>query len=445
MMTATLTRLFDFAGAGTNFRRETIAGLTTFATMSYIIFVNPAILSSAGMDFGAVMVATCLSAAIGTLLMALLANYPIALAPGMGINAYFAFSVCQGLGIPWQTALAGVFISGVAFIALALFRFREKIISSIPAGLKNAIAIGIGLLIAFVGLKEGGIIASHPVTFVRLASLREPIALLTLFGLLLTAILLARRVVGALLLGIFATTVLALLRGLVKFQGVFSLPPSMAPTFLKLDVVSALDLGFATIIIVFFFVDLFDTVGTLVGVGEQAGFLKNGQLPRGGRALLADAITTTLGAMFGTSTVVAYIESAAGVAEGGRTGFANLVTAALFIIALFFSPLAQMIGGGIQVGNDLYHPITAPALIIVGGMMVQNVLHIDWKDATESIPAFLTLISMPLTFSIVDGMALGFISYPIIKLVSGRGKEVSLAVYILMAVFLIRYLFLLER
>ncbi len=440
-MTQALARFFDFAGTSTNFRREMIAGLTTFATMSYIIFVNPAILSAAGMDFGAVMVATCISSAIGTLLMAVLANYPIALAPGMGINAYFAFSVCQGLGIPWQTALAGVFFSGIAFILLAFFRFREKIISSIPDSLKNAIAIGIGLLIAFVGLKEGGIIAAHPATFVRLASLREPIALLTLFGLLLTAILLARRVVGALLLGIAATAILALLIGLVKFQGVFSAPPSMAPTFLKLDLQSALNLGFITIILVFFFVDLFDTVGTLVGVGEPAGFLRNGQLPRGGRALMADAIATTAGAVCGTSTVVAYIESASGVAEGGRTGFANLVTAALFIIALFLSPLAQMIGGGIKVGNEIYHPITAPALIIVGSMMVQNVLHIDWKDFTEAIPAFLTLISMPLTFSIADGMALGFISYPIVKLAAGRGREISVAVYILMAVFLLRYLF----
>ncbi len=439
-----LAKFFDFAGTGTNFRREIIAGLTTFATMSYIIFVNPAILSAAGMDFGAVMVATCVSSAIGTLLMALLANYPIALAPGMGINAYFAFSVCQGLGIPWQTALAGVFLSGVLFIVLSLFRFREKIIAAIPNGLKNAIAIGIGLLIAFVGLKEGGIIASHPATFVRLASLREPIALLTLFGLLLTAILLARRVTGALLLGIVASTLLALLLGLVKFQGVLSFPPSMAPTFLKMDLMSALNLGFVTIILVFFFVDLFDTVGTLVGVGEQAGFLKNGQLPRGGRALMADALATTAGAACGTSTVVSYIESASGVAEGGRTGFANLVTAALFIIALFLSPLAQMIGGGIKAGSEVYHPITAPALIIVGSMMAQNVLRIDWKDFTEAIPAFLTLIGMPLTFSIADGMALGFISYPIVKLAAGRGREVSVAVYVLMLVFLLRYLFLLE-
>ncbi|MDZ7290892.1 MAG: NCS2 family permease [candidate division KSB1 bacterium] len=442
-----MAKFFNFAETGTTFRRETIAGLTTFATMSYIIFVNPAILSApdaANMNFGAVMVATCVSSAIGTLLMAFLANYPIALAPGMGINAYFSFSVCQGLGIPWQTALAGVFFSGVLFIVLALFRFREKIISSIPDSLKNAIAIGIGLLIAFVGLKEGGIIAAHPETFVRLASLREPIALLTLFGLLVTAILLARRVVGALLLGIVVTALLALLLGLVKFQGVFSFPPSMAPTFFKMDLKSAFDLGFVTIIIVFFFVDLFDTVGTLVGVGEQAGFLKEGQLPRGGRALMADAIATSVGAVCGTSTVVSYIESASGVAEGGRTGFANLITAALFILALFLSPLAQMIGGGIQVGSTFYHPITAPALIIVGSMMVQNVLRIDWKDFTEAIPAFLTLISMPLTFSIADGMALGFISYPIVKLAAGRGREVSLAVYILMAVFLVRYLFLLE-
>lgn len=410
--------------------------------MSYIIFVNPAILAAAGMDFGAVMMATCISSAIGTLIMGLLANYPIALAPGMGINAYFAFSVCQAMGLSWQSALGGVFLSGVAFIVLALFRFREKIINSIPASLKNAIAIGIGLLIAFVGLKEGGLIAAHASTFVQLGSLTSNIAVLTLVGILFTAVLVARKVVGALLLGMLATTLVALAMGLVHFQGLLGAPPSMAPTVFRLDLRTTFDLGFVTIVVVFLFVDLFDTVGTLVGVGGQAGFLREGKLPRAGRALFSDAVATVIGALAGTSTVVSYIESAAGIAEGGRTGFANVITAMLFLLAIFFAPLAQMIGGGIAAGDAVLHPITAPALIIVGSMMLQNVLHIDWFDATESIPAFVTIVGIPLTFSIADGMALGFISYPILKWAAGRRREVSLAVIVLMLVFVMRYILL---
>jgi AGZA family xanthine/uracil permease-like MFS transporter len=411
--------------------------------MSYIVFVNPAILSAAGMDFGAVMMATCISSAIGTLIMGLLANYPIALAPGMGINAYFAFSVCQGLGLSWQSALAGVFLSGVAFIILALFRFREKIINSIPSCLKNAIAIGIGLLIAFVGLKEGGLIAGHRETFVTLGDLTSGIAVLTLCGILFTAVLVVRRVVGALLLGMLATTLLAVAMGLTHFQGLLSAPPSIAPTFFQLDLRTTLDLGFISIVVVFLFVDLFDTVGTLVGIGEQAGFMRDGKMPRAGRALFADAVATVVGALAGTSTVVSYIESSAGIAEGGRTGFANLITALLFLLAIFFAPLAQMIGGGIAISEGMVlHPITAPALIIVGSLMLQNVTHIDWRDATEFIPAFVTLAGIPLTFSIADGMALGFISYPILKMAAGRRKEVSLAVIVLMLVFLLRYILL---
>lgn len=433
---------FRFAENQTSYRKEILAGLTTFATMSYIIFVNPAILAASGMDFGAVMVATCVSAAIGTLIMGLLANYPIALAPGMGINAYFSFSVCQAMGLPWQSALGGVFFSGVAFIMLALFRFREQIINSIPSSLKNAIAIGIGILIAFVGLKEGGLIAAHASTFVQLGSLTSSIALLTLFGIIFTGMLVARKIVGALLLGMLATSTLALAMGLVRFQGLVGAPPSIAPTLFQLNLRATLDLGFVTIVVVFLFVDLFDTVGTLVGVGEQGGFLKEGKLPRAGRALFADAVATVVGALAGTSTVVSYIESAAGIAEGGRTGFANVITAALFLLAIFFAPLAQMIGGGITVGDTVLHPITAPALIIVGAMMLQNALHIDWTDATESIPAFVTIIGIPLTFSIADGMAFGFISYPFLKWAAGRRRDVSFAVVVLMLVFMMRYLLL---
>ncbi len=409
-------------------------------TMAYIIFVNPAILSAAGMDFGAVMVATSLASAIGTLLMGLYANYPFALAPGMGLNAYFAYSVCLGLGVPWQTALGAVFLSGIAFVLLSAFKVRESIVNAIPQSLKSAIAIGIGLLIAFIGLREGGLVVADPNTFVRLGNVRSPVALLTLFGVLLTAILMARKVVGALLIGIVATGVIALASGLVSYHGIVSTPPSLAPTFLKLDIAGALKLGLVTVVVVFLFVDLFDTVGTLVGVSEQAGFMRDGKLPRAGRALMSDAIATTVGAFLGTSTVTSYIESVAGVAEGGRTGFANVVTAGLFLLALFISPLAAMVGQGIEVApGQFLHPITAPALIVVGSMMVINVWDIDWRDKTEAIPAFLTMIGMPLTFSIADGMAFGFVSFPIIKLFSGRAREVSPLVYVLAVIFAGRY------
>jgi AGZA family xanthine/uracil permease-like MFS transporter len=435
-----LAAYFRFDERGTTLKREILAGVTTFMTMAYIIFVNPAILSAAGMDFGAVLVATCLASALGTLLMGLYANYPFALAPGMGLNAYFAYSVVIGMGVPWQTALGAVFLSGVAFIVFSAFKVRERIVNAIPNSLKNAIAIGIGLLIAFIGLREGGLVVADPNTFVRLGNLRSPVALLTLFGVLLTAVLMSRQVVGALLIGIITTGVVALATGMVEYQGLVSAPPSLAPTFLKLDIIGALKLGLVTVVVVFLFVDLFDTIGTLVGVSEQAGFIRDGRLPRAGRALFSDAVATTSGALLGTSTVTSYIESVAGVSEGGRTGFANVVTATLFLLALFVSPLAAMVGQGIEVApGQFLHPVTAPALIIVGSLMVVNVWDIDWRDKTEAIPAFLTMIGMPLTFSIADGMAFGFVSYPVIKLFSGRAREVSLLVYALAVIFVARY------
>ncbi|MFQ5630563.1 MAG: NCS2 family permease [bacterium] len=437
-----IAKFFDFEQNETTLKQETIAGVTTFATMAYIIFVNPAILSTTGMDFGAVMVATCLAAAIGTLLMGLLANYPIALAPGMGLNAYFAFSVCGALQIPGQTAFGGVFLSGFAFIVLSFFKFREKIIASIPASLKHAIAVGIGLFIAFIGLKEGGVLMADPATFVKLGNLRSLVPLLTMFGLIMTAVLLVRRVSGAILWGILATGVLAGLSGMLEYKAIFDLPPSLAPTFAQLDIIGALQTGFLTIVIVFFFVDLFDTVGTIIAIGERGNFMRDGQLPRAGRALLSDALATAAGSLFGTSTTTSYIESTAGISEGARTGFANMITALLFLSAIFFAPLVKLLGDGIEVDGVHFHPITAPALIVVGSMMVVNSLKIDWQDYSESIPAFLTMLGIPLTFSIADGMALGFISYPLIKLFSGKGKEVGVAVYILGVVFMARYLLL---
>lgn len=432
-------RYFHFNENETNFRREMIAGATTFATMSYIIFVNPAILSAAGMDFGAVMVATCLAAATGTLLMGLLANYPIALAPGMGLNAYFAFSVCVGMDIRWEVALGAVFISGLAFMLLSLLKLRDRIIEAIPGSLKNAIAVGIGLLIAFVGFKDGGILQSSEATFVTLGNLSQPVPLITLFGVLITGTLLARRVVGALLLGIFITGLAAAAAGLLHYEGVFSAPPPVAPTFMKMDIAGTLELGLVTIIVVFLFIDMFDTLGTLVAVGEQGKFMREGMLPRAGRAFFSDGMATSLGALFGTSTTTAYIESAAGIAEGGRTGFANLVTAALFLLALFLAPLIQMLGQGVEVQGVQFHPVTAPALIIVGSLMVINGMEINWEDPTEAIPAFLTLLGIPLTFSIADGMAFGFISYPVIKVLSGRGREVNRLLAVLAIIFAARY------
>lgn len=443
-----IDKFFRLKELGTTIRTEVIAGVTTFMTMAYIIFVNPTILSVAGMDANAVMVATCVSSAVATLIMGLYAKYPIALAPGMGINAYFAYTVCLGMGLSYQAALGAVFISGVVFIAVASFRLREKIIEAVPSGIKNGAACGIGLLIAFIGLKEAGIVVNHPATLVSLGNLTSRPTVLALVGLVITAVLLARKVKGAILWGILLTALIGLPMGIVKYHsqgllGLVSLPPSLMPTLFKLDIKAALNLGFLTVIFVFLFVDIFDTVGTLVGVGQAAGFIKDRKLPRANRALLADAIGTVVGSVCGTSTVTSYIESAAGISEGGRSGLTSVVTAFLFLVALFFAPLVRMIGSGYQVAeNILLHPVTAPALIIVGSLMVKSLLEIKWSKYEESIPAFLTMIVIPLTFSIANGLALGFISFAIINLFSGQAKKVGALVYILAILFILRYIFL---
>ena len=434
-----LERLFRLQENDSDAVTEVRAGIVAFLTTSYIIFVQPAVLSNAGMDFGAVMTATCLASAVGCLIMGLWANYPIALAPGMGINFYFTYTVVLGQGIPWETALGAVFISGVILILLTLFRFRELIINVIPEYLKNGIAAGIGIFISFIGLVQGGWVTDHPGALVQLGNLKSLPAVFTLFGVLLIAVLLQRRVTGAIFIGMAVMSLLGLPFGLVEFSGLVSSPPDLAPTLLKMDLAAALDLGVLTIVGVFVFVDLFDTAGTLVGIGQQGGFMKYGKLPRANRALMPDAVATTAGAAFGTSTVTCYIESSAGIAEGGRTGLASVVTACLFLLALFFAPLAKMIGGGYVVDGTIFYPITAPVLIIVGCLMAGNLSHINWKQWDEALPSYLIVIGMPLTYSIADGMALGFISYPLIKVFSGKAREVHWCLYLIALLFILRY------
>jgi AGZA family xanthine/uracil permease-like MFS transporter len=436
--------MFDLQAKGTNIRTECIAGASTFMTMSYIIFVQPALLTSCGMDHGAVLIATCVASALATFLMGVLANYPIALAPAMGHNVFFAFTVCGVMGYSWQAALGANFISGALFVFLSLFSFRARLVEAIPGSLKSAIAVGIGLLIAMVGLEWSGLVVNNPATLVQLGDLRSAPVLLSLFGILLISLLFALRVRGAILIGVLVTACGGWLLNLIEFHGVVGMPSVEQPTFMKLKILGAYEAGglmnFLTILFVFFFLDLFDTVGTLVGIGERGGFMVDGKLPRAERALLSDAIGTVAGTTLGTSTITSYIESAAGVSEGGRTGLANMVTALLFILAIFFYPLAEMVGGAVQYEDLQLYPVIAPPLIIVGSMMMTSVKSIKWEDYTESIPAFLALIIMPLTFSITEGIAFGFISYAALKLLSGRGREVNAFIYVFAVLFVVRYL-----
>ena len=436
---AILEQFFQLEEHNSDVVTELRAGVVTFFTSSYIIFVQPAVLSSAGMDFGAVMTATCLASAIGCLIMGLWANYPIALAPGMGINFYFTYTVVLGQGIPWEIALGAVFLSGVILILLTIFRFRELIINIIPDYLKNGIAAGIGIFITFIGFVQGGWVLDHSGTLVQLGDLKSLPAVFTLVGVVTIGVLLQREVTGAIFIGMLVVSLLGIPFGLVEFSGVISSPPDLTPTLLKMDLTGALDLGVLTIIGVFVFVDLFDTAGTLIGVGQQGGFVKHGKLPRANRALMPDAVATTAGAAFGTSTVTCYIESSTGIAEGGRTGLTSVVTACLFLSALFFAPLVRMIGGGYVVGETTFYPITAPVLIIVGCLMARNLVHINWRQWDEALPSYLIVVGMPLTFSIADGMALGFISYPLIKLFCGKAREVHWCIYLIAILFVFRY------
>jgi AGZA family xanthine/uracil permease-like MFS transporter len=435
-----LERLFGLSQAGSTVRTEVVAGLTTFATLSYIIFVQPAVLSAAGMDFGAVMVATCVASAFATLVMGLYANYPIAVAPAMGHNFFFAYTVVVGMGVSWQVALGADFLAGALFVALAAFRFREKVMDAVPPSLRTAIPAGIGLLIAFVGLQWGGIVVANPGSLVRLGDLGSPPALLCLAGFLLIAVLELRRVRAAILIGILATTTAGVLIGLLEYQGVVGRPPSIGPTLLRLDVRGALRPELAEVVFIFLFLAVFDTVGTLLGVSAKAGFLREGRLPRAGKALLADAVGTTAGTLLGTSTVTAYIESAAGVSAGGRTGLANVVTAALLLLSIFLFPLARLVGGGVGVeGGAVLYPVTAAALLTVGYYMLGGLAGVKWDDPGEAVPAFLTVVAMPLSLSIADGLAFGFVSHALLRLLAGRAREVSPLAWLFAGLFVLRF------
>jgi AGZA family xanthine/uracil permease-like MFS transporter len=427
-----LQRLFHLDENQTTVRRELLGGLTTFMTMAYVVVVNPRILAEAGMPVEGVLFATCVSAAIATLIMGLWANYPIALAPGMSLNAYFTYSIVIGRGIPWQTALGVVFLSGLLFLLLTLTNVREQIVNGIPDCLKHGTAAGIGLFIAFIGLRNAKIIVGNPATLVGLGKASDPQVLLAAAGLVLIAILMARHIGGAILIGILIIALAGIPVGLAHWPDhLFSLPRP-GGTFLQLDFRAAAKIGLAELIFVFFFVDLFDNVGTLVGVCEQGGFLRDGKLPRASRALLADAIGTMIGALTGTSTVTSYIESAAGVSAGARTGLGNLVIAAFFLVAMFCAPLVAAIPGY----------ATAPALILVGALMCGAVARVHWDDFSEAFPAFLTLIATPLTFSIATGLSLGMLSFTFVKVGTGRYREISPLIWILSALFLLRYAFL---
>src|ERR1700682_5532031 len=427
-----LERLFHLKENQTTVRQELLAGLTTFMSMAYVVVVNPRILSEAGMPVDGVCFATCVSAAVATLIMGLWANYPIALAPGMSLNAYFAYSIVLGRGVPWQTALGVVFLSGVLFLILTLTKVREQIVNGIPDCLKHGTAGGIGLFIAFIGLRNSKIIVANPATFVAFGKISDPQVLLAAVGLLFIAILMARRVGSAILLGILAITLAGIPLGLTHWPDhLFSLPHPSG-TFLKLDFRAAAKIGLGELIFVFFFVDLFDNVGTLVGVCEQGGFLREGKLPRASRALLADAFGTMIGALTGTSTVTSYVESAAGVAAGARTGLGNVVIAALFFAAMFCAPLVAAIPSY----------ATAPALILVGALMCGSVAKVRWDDFSEAFPAFLTLVATPLTFSIATGLSLGMLSFTFIKIGTGRHREISPLIWVLSVLFLLRYAFL---
>jgi AGZA family xanthine/uracil permease-like MFS transporter len=428
-----LERIFKLSEHRATVRTEVGAGVTTFLTMAYIIFVNPTILHEAGVPFSGALFATCVASAVGSLMMGLLANYPFALAPGMGLNAYFTYTVVLALGHDWRVALGAVFLSGAVFLLLTLARIRALIVDAIPLTMKTAVAAGIGLFIAFIGLKNAGVVIASPATFVTLGHLVSKPVLLALGGLLVTGVLMARGFKSAIIIGIFAVTAAAILLGLAKLPaGVVDLP-RWRETLLQLDVRGALQLGLFDVVFVFLFVDLFDTIGSLMGLGQQAGYLTpEGRLPRVNRALFADAAATIVGALLGTSTVVTYIESATGVSEGGRTGLVAVVVATLFLLAAFFSPLVGAIPA----------IATAPALIIVGALMIRAVLVIPWDDVTEAVPAFLTMLAMPLTFSIANGLALGFIFYPLLKALTGRGREASPLVYVLAGLFVLRYVYL---
>lgn len=428
-----LDKFFKIKENKSTLKVEIIAGITTFMTMVYILAVNPSILSAAGMDKDAVFTATALSAVIATLIMALYAKLPFALAPGMGLNAFFAFTVVLGMGYSWEFALTAVFLEGIIFILLTVFNIRELIVNSIPLNLKHAVSVGIGLFIAFIGLKGAGLIVENPATLVSLGDMKNPNVLVGMSGVLIIGILLTKNIKGAILIGILVSTLIGLLLGVTVLPDQFSLmslPPSIEPIFFKFDFSQVFSLDMLIVLFTFLFVDMFDTVGTLVGVSSKADMLdKDGNVPRAKQALFADAIGTTFGAILGTSTVTTYVESAAGVAEGGKTGMTSLTVAFMFALALFFAPVFMIIPAA----------ATAPALIIVGLFMISPILKINFDDYTESIPAFFTIIMMPLTFSIAEGIVFGMLSFVFLKLLSGRYKEIKPIMYVIALLFIIKF------
>ena len=427
-----LEQFFKLKEHGSDVRTELLAGLTSFLTMAYIIFVNPTILGDAGMPKDAVFVATCLAAALGSAIMGLYANYPIALAPGMGLNAYFAYAVVKGMGLSWEVALGAVFLSGCLFILVSLFKVRELIVDAIPASIRTAITVGIGLLLGLIALRSAGIVVANPATLVGVGDLHQAPPLLAITGFFAIVALDKLRVKGAILIGILLVTLLSFFFGGNTFHGVLAAPPSLAPTFLKLDVMGALSIGILNVVLVFFLVELFDATGTLMGVASRAGLLVNGKMARIDKALLADSCAIVAGAGLGTSSTTAYIESAAGVQAGGRTGLTALTVAALFLACLFIAPLAGAV--------PAY--ATAPALLYVACLMLRELTHIDWDDSTESVPAAIAALTMPFTYSIALGVAFGFIAYAALKLLTGRARQVKLLVWIIAAVFLFKFVYL---
>jgi AGZA family xanthine/uracil permease-like MFS transporter len=432
-MRSRLEHYFHFAEHNTNWRTETLAGVTTFITMAYIIFVNPAILSQTGMPLAAVTIATCLCAALGSILMGTLANYPLALAPGMGLNAYFTYTVVKGMGVRWETALGAVFISGVIFLALTFGGIRQRLVGAIPYQLHAAVAGGIGLFIAFIGLKNAGIIVPSPATTVTLGNMHAPETLLAVFGILLIAVLQAFRIKASMLIGVLGTTLLGVLCGQVHWHPTFYSITAIKDTAFHLDLRGALHMNALEIIFVFLFVDLFDNIGTLVAVTERAGLIApDHTIPRLDRIFFADATSTVFGALAGTSTVTSYIESSAGVAAGGRTGVTAITTGVLFLLAIFVAPLVGAIPNF----------ATAPALILVGALMVASAARIDWEDPRVAIPSFLTIVTVPLTYSIATGLSFGIISFAIIELATGRGRRQHWMLYVLATLFLLRFIYL---
>lgn len=424
-----LERLFQLRAHNTNVRTEILAGVTTFLAMAYILFVNPSILGETGMDKGAIFVATCLAAAIGSATMGLIANYPIALAPGMGLNAFFTYTVVLHMGHTWQVALGAVFLSAVMFFLLSIFRIREWIVNSIPLPLRSAIAAGIGLFLALIALHNAGIVVDNPATLVGMGDLKQPSVILATLGFFLIVGLESLKVRGAVLIGILAVTVASIAMGVTPFGGIVSMPPSLAPTFLQLDIAGALDVGLISVIFAFLFVDLFDNSGTLIAVAKRAGLMgKDGHMPKMGRALIADSTAAMAGSLLGTSTTTSYIESAAGVSAGGRTGLTAIVVAVLFLLALFFAPLAGSVPAF----------ATAPALLFVAVLMASGLSEINWDDVTEAAPVVVTALAMPLTYSIANGIAFGFIAWTAVKLISGRRRDLNPALVILSILFVIK-------